>query len=180
MAQGTRALPLGVQILSISCSFWENLAKSYVGTPPGVLVPSPRGNPPLNCIMIFQKINITISGLLLSHLRNWSCWWYYNIVSYKHTFIKLDSNDTKLKVQNLLRNVLASFSQWPWNFTQNILNTLFPNTYFETHKRSRPSLDHTLDRLPPGTHCASEVQVFTCGYQCVFICGRAAALDQPD
>ena len=25
--------PLGVQILSISCSFWENLAKSYVGAP---------------------------------------------------------------------------------------------------------------------------------------------------
>ena len=26
--------PLGVQILSISCSFWENLAKLYVGAPP--------------------------------------------------------------------------------------------------------------------------------------------------
>ena len=26
--------PPGVQILSISCSFWENLAKSYVGAPP--------------------------------------------------------------------------------------------------------------------------------------------------
>ena len=26
--------PLEVQILSISCSFWENLAKSYVGAPP--------------------------------------------------------------------------------------------------------------------------------------------------
>ena len=25
--------PLGVQILSISCSFWENFAKSYIGTP---------------------------------------------------------------------------------------------------------------------------------------------------
>ena len=33
-AQGTCA-PLGVQILSISCSFWEHLAKS----------PQPRGNP---------------------------------------------------------------------------------------------------------------------------------------
>ena len=30
----TRAPPPGVQILSISCSFWENLAKSYVGAPP--------------------------------------------------------------------------------------------------------------------------------------------------
>ena len=27
--------PPGAQILSISCSFWENLAKSYVGAPPG-------------------------------------------------------------------------------------------------------------------------------------------------
>ena len=29
------APPTGVQILSISCSFWEYLAKSYVGAPPG-------------------------------------------------------------------------------------------------------------------------------------------------
>ena len=41
----TRAPPLGVQILSISCSFWGNLAKSYVGAPPGELAPPPRGNP---------------------------------------------------------------------------------------------------------------------------------------
>ena len=27
--------PPGVQILLISCSFWEILAKSYVGAPPG-------------------------------------------------------------------------------------------------------------------------------------------------
>ena len=40
-AQGTRAPPLGTQILSISCSFWGNLAKSYVGAPPpGVSAPS--------------------------------------------------------------------------------------------------------------------------------------------
>ena len=38
--------PPGVQILSISCSFWENLANSYVGAPPpGELAPPPRGNP---------------------------------------------------------------------------------------------------------------------------------------
>ena len=42
-ARGTRAPP-GVQILSISCSFWEILAKSYVGAPPGSWRP-PRGNP---------------------------------------------------------------------------------------------------------------------------------------
>ena len=35
----TRAPP-GVQILSISCSFWENLAKSYVGAPWRVGAPS--------------------------------------------------------------------------------------------------------------------------------------------
>ena len=38
-AWGTRPL-LGVQILSISSSFWEILAKSYVGTPRGVGTPS--------------------------------------------------------------------------------------------------------------------------------------------
>ena len=37
--------PPWAQILSISCSFWENLAKSYVGAPPGELAPPPRGNP---------------------------------------------------------------------------------------------------------------------------------------
>ena len=37
--------PLGAQILSISCSFWENVAESYVGAPPGELAPPPRGNP---------------------------------------------------------------------------------------------------------------------------------------
>ena len=41
------ARPPRVQILSISCSFWEILAKSYVGAPPppGELAPPPRGNP---------------------------------------------------------------------------------------------------------------------------------------
>ena len=44
--------PLGVQILSISCSFWEILAKSYVGTPPGSWRPHLREilDPPLVCI----------------------------------------------------------------------------------------------------------------------------------
>ena len=43
-ARGMRAP--GVQILLISCSFWENLAKSYVGAPlPGGLAPPPRRNP---------------------------------------------------------------------------------------------------------------------------------------
>ena len=37
--------PSGVQILSISCSFWENFAKSYLGAPPGGLAPPPWGNP---------------------------------------------------------------------------------------------------------------------------------------
>ena len=37
-ARGRRA-PLGVQILSISCSFWKILAKSYVGAPLGSWCP---------------------------------------------------------------------------------------------------------------------------------------------
>ena len=43
--EGRVLTPAQVQILSISCSFWENLAKSYVGAPPGKLAPPPRGNP---------------------------------------------------------------------------------------------------------------------------------------
>ena len=35
----------GAQILSISCIFWENLSKSYVGAPPWELAPPTRGNP---------------------------------------------------------------------------------------------------------------------------------------
>ena len=42
--RGVREGPLGVQILSISCSFWEILANSYVGAPWGVGYP-PRRNP---------------------------------------------------------------------------------------------------------------------------------------
>ena len=33
-----------VQILSISCKFWENLAKSYVGVPPDAWCPPSWGN----------------------------------------------------------------------------------------------------------------------------------------
>ena len=33
-----------IQILSISCSFWEILAKSYVAAPSGGLAPLPWGN----------------------------------------------------------------------------------------------------------------------------------------
>ena len=36
--------PPGAQILSISCNFWENMAKSYVGVPPRELAPPPRPN----------------------------------------------------------------------------------------------------------------------------------------
>ena len=45
-SKGDRGMlaPSGVQILSISCSFWENFAKSYVGAP-RELAPPPRGNP---------------------------------------------------------------------------------------------------------------------------------------
>ena len=43
---GTRdADPPGAQILSISCSFWENMAKSYVCTSPRGVGAPPRGNP---------------------------------------------------------------------------------------------------------------------------------------
>ena len=45
-APGARPLPLRPKIFSISCSFSQNLAKSYVGVPPpGGLAPPPTGNP---------------------------------------------------------------------------------------------------------------------------------------
>ena len=42
-SKGGAGTPPGIQILSISCSFWEILAKLYVGAP-GSWRP-PRGNP---------------------------------------------------------------------------------------------------------------------------------------
>ena len=43
-----------VQILSISCSFWEIFAKWYVGAPSGGLVPPPRGNPGSTTARIYK------------------------------------------------------------------------------------------------------------------------------
>ena len=42
-----KCLDSGVKILLISCSFWQNLAKSYVDTPPPLRMVGapPRGNP---------------------------------------------------------------------------------------------------------------------------------------
>ena len=69
-AQRMRA-PLGVQILSISCSFSENSAKLYVGTLLGELVPPPRGNPgsatehtvqSIDFFLNYQQHKVDISG----------------------------------------------------------------------------------------------------------------------
>ena len=51
-------LPPGVQILSISCSFWENLAKSYVGAPPKSWRPllGEILDPPLHCDTTFHRV----------------------------------------------------------------------------------------------------------------------------
>ena len=40
-----RPPPLRPKFFSISCSFWGQFAKSYVGAPPGGLAPPPTGNP---------------------------------------------------------------------------------------------------------------------------------------
>ena len=50
--RGTRD-PLGTQILSISCSFWEYLAKSYVGAPP----PGEILDPPLLTVTVSTNLN---------------------------------------------------------------------------------------------------------------------------
>ena len=65
-AQG--APPLGAQILSISCSFRENLAKSYVGAPPPRGVGAPTGeilDPPLQCTCIVKPLQMSDSLMFL-------------------------------------------------------------------------------------------------------------------
>ena len=42
---GARDICPPVEILSISCSFWKHLAKSYVAPPPPRVGTPPRGNP---------------------------------------------------------------------------------------------------------------------------------------
>ena len=60
------APPPGVQILSISCSFWENLAKSYVGASPESWRPllGEILDPPLNrYVNVMQSVlSVTSSG----------------------------------------------------------------------------------------------------------------------
>ena len=62
-ARGMRT-PLGAQILSILCSFWENLAKSYVCAPPWGVGAPPRGNPGSASVVMIRWIQI--SGLLIN------------------------------------------------------------------------------------------------------------------
>ena len=63
--------PLGVQILSISCSFWEILAKSYVGAPPGSWRPllGEILDPPLSMINPFYD---TKGNSLPLPLQKWN------------------------------------------------------------------------------------------------------------
>ena len=71
-AQGARP-PLGTQILSISCSFWENMAKSYVCAPPG------RWRPPPGKSWIRRWM--TMYNLLLPNLSATTtadCLWLHN------------------------------------------------------------------------------------------------------
>ena len=79
-------VPPRVQILSISCRFWENLAKSYVGTPGG-LVPPPRGNPG------------SASGIVpFAHTQ------YASVVPLDVTcWVKCCSNQVKVKAMGLKR-----------------------------------------------------------------------------
>ena len=56
-----RTPPLGVQILSISCSFWENLAKLCVHAPPLEGSRPPLGeilDPSLGSLVFFTKLAI--------------------------------------------------------------------------------------------------------------------------
>ena len=68
-AQGARAPP-GTQILSISCSFQENLAKSYVGAPPPPGSWRPPGeilDPPLGGVIEFRGVPSKGCGTCLAY-----------------------------------------------------------------------------------------------------------------
>ena len=77
--RGARGTPPRFQILSISCSFWENLSKSYncMLAPPGELTPPPRGNP--------GSATVNIELTPQDHRNSWSAIAIsnYNIVSMK-------------------------------------------------------------------------------------------------
>ena len=70
-------IPVGVQILSISCSFWENLAKSYVGAPPEGWRPHLGEilDPPLRICCLFTSTYFSIyflstcDGCVIWYLR---------------------------------------------------------------------------------------------------------------
>ena len=60
-SKGARGTPPGVQILPISCSFWEILAKSYVGAPPGGVGAHSSGKSWIrHCIGIKKTLQIII------------------------------------------------------------------------------------------------------------------------
>ena len=60
---------LGVKNLSISCTFWEILAKSYVAPSPSrELAPSPWGNPGSATVKVRLDAGITIIECLKSPL----------------------------------------------------------------------------------------------------------------
>ena len=86
------AHPPWVQILSISCSFWENLAKSYADIPPRELAPPNRGNP-------------------------WSATGKYHNGSWKF-WQKLDINDIK---QTLFAMNVAILNKWLYNTVRALL-----------------------------------------------------------
>ena len=66
--RGARGTPLpGVQILSISCIFWENLAKSYVGAPlpRGIGAPSSRKSWIRHCNLLESNYLIRVCNKTL-------------------------------------------------------------------------------------------------------------------
>ena len=67
--------PLVVQILSISCSFWDNLANLYVGAPPGELAPLPRGNPGSATAYYWLPLHLTNSSLIKNGITQLSKVW---------------------------------------------------------------------------------------------------------
>ena len=80
------APPLRSKIFSISCSFSQNLAKSYVGALPGGLAPPPTGilDPPLLRAFLLHRFSHYLAYLNSYLRKNLSypkdCWGFYKNV----------------------------------------------------------------------------------------------------
>ena len=116
--------PLGVQILSISCSFWENLAKSYVGAPLESWRPllGEILDPPLTRMhFLIADIRSSLLHMLFGYeTPTWTEGW--PDMTESNTFPQLCWRDVKTACENISRqrrkktwsNTRMHSARWPY------------------------------------------------------------------